>query len=118
MLVKTAAMTEGLAALLDPDFVLVAAFAPYAARLVAARPEDGGAIRPDRSTSVDSVGAGRPPVARARPSWRAAPILGLAAAGSLVVLGWCRHRAERRRRPGGQADDRSGRPGMRAVTVE
>lgn len=34
LLAKTAAMTEGLATLLDPGFVLATAFAPYAARLV------------------------------------------------------------------------------------
>src|SRR3546814_17592610 len=37
--VKTAAMTEGLASLLDPGFVLAASFAPYAARLLQASPE-------------------------------------------------------------------------------
>ncbi|HET7489666.1 MAG TPA: AarF/ABC1/UbiB kinase family protein [Acidimicrobiales bacterium] len=34
LLVKTAAMTEGLAAILDPDFMLLPAFAPYAAHLL------------------------------------------------------------------------------------
>ena len=35
LLVKTAAMTEGVAALIDPDFVLLSSFVPYAARIIA-----------------------------------------------------------------------------------
>lgn len=97
LLVKTAAMTEGLAALLDPDFVLVAAFAPYAARLAVAGGAEDVAVSPDQSDSVDPVGAGLPPAARVRPSWRTAPILASAAAGSLVALAWWRHRATRHR---------------------
>ncbi len=99
LLVKTAAMTEGLAALLDPDFVLVAAFAPYAARLAVAGRAEDGAISPDQSVFVDPIDAGLPPEARVGRSWGTAPILASAAAGSLVALAWWRHRATCHRRP-------------------
>lgn len=51
LLVKTAAMTEGLASRLDPGFVLAASFAPYAARLLQSASETSLSEPPSRSTA-------------------------------------------------------------------
>lgn len=50
LLVKTAAMTEGLASRLDPGFVLAASFAPYAARLLQTASETSLSKPPSPST--------------------------------------------------------------------
>ncbi|HEX5366216.1 MAG TPA: AarF/ABC1/UbiB kinase family protein [Acidimicrobiales bacterium] len=63
LLVKTAAMVEGLAAQLDPDFMILPAFAPYAARLLGpAAVVEPGADAP----GADAPGA-RPPAPRPGP---------------------------------------------------
>lgn len=92
LLVKTAAMTEGLAALLDPEFVLAASFAPHAARLTdpsgtahTAAPAAGGA-----RTADQSPGAVASSEAPHRSPCPALPALAAAGAALLVTHRWRR----------------------------
>ena len=102
LLVKTAAMTEGLAALLDPDFVLLSAFAPYAARLVdagAANPglPAGGARRP---TAAATVTDDPPPTSPVRLWPRGLRVLASGAAFCLLARRWWKRRTGERRTTG------------------
>lgn len=98
LLVRAAAVTEGVAALLDPDFELLPAFVPYAARLMG-RDAAGAA---ETTAPADPVAA-PPPVAPppgASPSLacRVAPLAASALALALLVRRVRRRRRRRRRR--------------------
>lgn len=103
LLAKTAAMTEGLAGLLDPGFMLLSSFAPYAARLVVPNTSDAGsADRGAATPRAELSRAATAPVASPGPIRRPLQVLCLAATGVIVTRRWWRaHRARRDAKPAG-----------------
>ena len=97
LLVKTAAMTEGVAALLDPDFVLLTSFAPYAGRLAGASTEAppgrdvGGAPTPAAKSETVPVRAALP--------WSACRALATVSIAGAVLVVTRRWRRDRRASP-------------------
>jgi ubiquinone biosynthesis protein len=97
LLVKTAAMTEGLAALLDPNFVLLSSFAPYAGRLTGpsteAPPGRDGGRAPAPATTSETL-----PVRAALP-WPVGGALATVSIAGAVLLILARRRRDPRSRP-------------------
>ena len=86
LLIKTAAMTEGLAALLDPGFVLLSSFAPYAARLMDPASAAPAGLESSVATPPPAISRTAPSApAPSRRARRAVPMLAMVAVTLLIA---------------------------------